>query len=218
MAHGWISKACDGLAGPRERDVPEPHGCWSLHEWKWQEVTSGMERGAAGVAAMHEPCTARRPEAYLHVELSPRGGGLHHPVHHTDQGFALAHLRQTGKESSEVSGDVLGCHQSSGAARSTSPQGIGLQDATSKRCPRGLSHMGMAAPGCCCSGLCTEEHPGLVARPENFVEGKTQIKPSQLRAGRQQTAHTDTSLHRDAPGCNAQCGPSRRTDGPHSSC
>jgi len=103
MVHGWISKAGDGLASPRERDVLEPHGWWSLHEWRWQEVTSGMERGAAGVAAMHGP----RPEAYLHVELSPRGGGLHHPVHHTDQGFALAHLRQTGKESSEVSGDAL---------------------------------------------------------------------------------------------------------------
>lgn len=45
-------------------------------------------------------------KAYLHVELSPRGGALHHPVHHTDQGFALAHLRQTGKEMSEVSGEV----------------------------------------------------------------------------------------------------------------
>lgn len=51
MVHGWVSKACDGLAGSQERDVPQPHGCWSLHEWEWQEVTSGMERGC--VAAMH---------------------------------------------------------------------------------------------------------------------------------------------------------------------
>lgn len=133
MAHGWTSKACDGLAGPRERDVPEPHGCWSLHEWKWQKVTLGMERGAAGVAAMHEPCTARRPEAYLHVELSPRGGGLHHPVHHTDQGFALAHLRQTGKESSEVSRDVLAC---CGAQVPSERQGGSVQEPSGHRAAR----------------------------------------------------------------------------------
>ena len=75
---------------------------------------------------------------------------------------------------------VLGCHRSSEAAQSRSPQGIGLQDATSKRCPRGSSHMGMAASGCCCSILCSQKRPGLVACPENFVEGKTQIKLSQL--------------------------------------
>lgn len=116
MAHGWISKAWDGLAGPPERDVPAPHGCWSLHEQRWQEVTSGMVRGAAEVACHARAAgPARWPKAYLHVELSPRGGGLHHPVHHTDQGFALAHLRQTGKEISEVSGDarVLGCRRCS---------------------------------------------------------------------------------------------------------
>lgn len=113
---------------------------------------------------------------------------------------------------------VLGCRRSSGVAQSRSPQGIRLQDATSKRCPRGSSHKGMAVLGCSCSVLCSQECPGLVACPGIFVEGKTQIKPSQLRAGRQQTVHTDTSLHRDAHGCNAQCGPSRQTDGPHSSC
>lgn len=59
----------------------------------------GDERGVAGAAAMQGP----RPGPYLHVELSPGGGGLHHPVHHTDQGFALAHLRQTGEESAERS-------------------------------------------------------------------------------------------------------------------
>lgn len=116
MAHGWISKAWDGLAGPPERDVLAPHGCWSLHERRWQEVTSGMVRGAAEVACHARAAgPARWPKAYLHVELSPRGGGLHHPVHHTDQGFALAHLRQTGKEISEVSGDAraLGCRRCS---------------------------------------------------------------------------------------------------------
>lgn len=116
MAHGWISKAWDGLAGPPERDVPAPHGCWSLHERRWQEVTSGMVRGAAEVACHARAAgPAQWPKAYLHVELSPRGGGLHHPVHHTDQGFALAHLRQTGKEISEVSGDAraLGCRRCS---------------------------------------------------------------------------------------------------------
>jgi len=112
---------------------------------------------------------------------------------------------------------VLGCRRSSGADQSRGPQGIGLQDATSERCPSGSSHVGTAAPGSCCSILCSQEHPGLVAWPENFVEGKTQIKPRQLRPGRQQTAQTDTSSHRDAHGCNAQCGPSRQTDGPHSS-
>lgn len=94
---------------------------------------------------------------------------------------------------------MLGCRRSSGAARSTSLRGIGLQDATSKRCPRGLSHLGTAARGCCCSALCTEEHPGLLACPENFVEGKTQIKRSQLGAGWQQTAHTDNKLARRRP-------------------
>lgn len=77
---------------------------------------------------------------------------------------------------------VLGCRWSSQAAQSRSPQGIGLQDATSKRCPSGSSHVGMAAPGCCCSVFCTQEHPGLVACPENFAEGentdKTEPAPS----------------------------------------
>lgn len=75
-----------------------------------------MVCGAAAVACHARAAgPARRPEAYLHVELSPRGGGLHHPVHHTDQGFALAHLRQTGKEISEVSGDTraFGCRRCS---------------------------------------------------------------------------------------------------------
>lgn len=58
----------------------------------------------AGTAARHEPCRAWWPEPYLHVELGPRGGGLHHPVHHSDEGLALAHLRHTGKERAEVSG------------------------------------------------------------------------------------------------------------------
>lgn len=58
----------------------------------------------AGTAARHEPCGAWWPEPYLHVELGPRGGGLHHPVHHSDEGLALAHLRHTGKERAEVSG------------------------------------------------------------------------------------------------------------------
>lgn len=62
MAHGWISKAWDGLAGPRERDVPELHGCWSLHEWQWLEVTSGMAGGDLGMSAGWPawlPCRAR---------------------------------------------------------------------------------------------------------------------------------------------------------------
>lgn len=45
-------------------------------------------------------------EPYLHVELGPRGGALHHPVHHSDEGLALAHLRHTGKERAQVSGDT----------------------------------------------------------------------------------------------------------------
>lgn len=44
--------------------------------------------------------------SYLHVQLGPRGGVLHHSVHHTDQSFALTHLRQTRKEISDVSRDM----------------------------------------------------------------------------------------------------------------
>lgn len=84
------------------------------------------------------PCTGIS-KAYLHVELSPRGGALHHPVHHTDQGFALAHLRQTGKEMSEVSGEVRGY--------SAGQEPSGHCAATSKRCPKGSSHEEMPAPG-----------------------------------------------------------------------
>lgn len=118
-----------------------------------------MERGAAGVAAMHEPCAARRPEAYLHVELSPRGGGLHHPVHHTDQGFALAHLRQTGKESSEVSRDGLAC---CGARVPSEQRGGSVQEPSGHRAarchpqemsqelkPQGDGFPGAAAPPFC---------------------------------------------------------------------
>ena len=42
--------------------------------------------------------------SYLHVQLSPRGGALHHSVHHTDQSLALAHLWQTRKEKSQDAG------------------------------------------------------------------------------------------------------------------
>lgn len=94
----------------------------------------------------------RWPEAYLHVELSPRGGGLHHPVHHTDQGFALAHLRQTGKESSEVSRDALAC---CGARVPSEQRGGSVQEPSGHQAARchfqemsqGLEPQGDGCPG-----------------------------------------------------------------------
>lgn len=58
----------------------------------------GGRNGIAGGGAAAVP--------YLHVELGPRGGVLHHSVHHTDQSLALTHLQQTRKEISDISRDV----------------------------------------------------------------------------------------------------------------
>lgn len=37
---------------------------------------------------------AARQRSYLHEELGPGGGVLHHAVHHGDESFALTHLQQ----------------------------------------------------------------------------------------------------------------------------
>ena len=37
---------------------------------------------------------AARQRSYLHEELGPGGGVLHHAVHHTDESLTLTHLQQ----------------------------------------------------------------------------------------------------------------------------
>lgn len=111
------------------------------------------------MAARHEPCGARWPEPYLHVELGPRGGGLHHPVHHSDEGLALAHLRHTGKERAQVSGDTRLCQRSP------------VQEPSGCKVP----------PPEMAQGL--QLWPGAAVAPFSaFVGGKTRIKQSQLGA------------------------------------
>lgn len=62
------------------------------------DTVSLIPRGAT------RPCTsssdgidrdhAARRRSYLHEELGPGGGVLHHAVHHTDESLALTHLQQ----------------------------------------------------------------------------------------------------------------------------
>lgn len=37
---------------------------------------------------------AARQRSYLHEELGPGGGALHHAIHHTDESLTLTHLQQ----------------------------------------------------------------------------------------------------------------------------